>query len=773
MSPFRLLSPLVALTGAVLAQSPQPAGQLQPALPAAADMRVPVHTHPADPSYGTWAAGDTYKASFDGGMTFYPALGKGYPHNQPFGWTTASVKVGEQELLEPGRRPAMTHGDFRVEYAHGAVTEAYDVRGEGLEQSFVFAQRPAASGDLVITGALHSGLFVEPTPPAVTDLLFADANGNPILRYGKAVAVDANGDTFAVTTACADGRVTLRLAAADVARAAFPLVVDPLVAAQAEYYTGIATDLGDVAAASAGGGSINSLLMFTRFYSATDTDVSILMGNAALGQMVLCFSDLSASTAADHLRASYVAGTNRWLAVYQSLTLSSQVMQLQAVMLDWGVQTVTVATQPHFVVAGTHEWRPEVGGVIAGSSTEALVVYQQETGTTAFANTATSKVMGVRIDTTGNFPTWGSAFQVYGSASEDAERPSVNRMAEGGAAFSWFVVSQVYNNTISGDDWDLIGKRVDNTGAVAGQWVSSLGTVHKLGPVVDGRAGRYCVGYGTAGTSVGKVQDVLGTAICAERVDMPHGAASQTTAGDWPVQTLQSNQFRILEANTIAFDGLSRSHWQMGWRSSSTVPAIYTARLGYRGASIYGNELVAATGTSVPGVLTATFNDNNRASSTAFMTRTAAGACWLMRRIVTLPTLAGAPIQTFGCSPGATGWFGPSTRAEENQSIGGDLSGVRTISTPPGSLHLLVVGLSSTNFPVVDPAVGVGCTLLVPISGAGYLGTLPLAIGSNVEWPIALPEYLPAIDFYFQDWVYDTYNNVLRNTGSLQVSVTK
>ena len=136
---------LFLLTAAVAAQDPLTTpGQDRLGDPhATADYRAPVHTRvtgPDEPAYGLWAAGDGYKASFHDGMRFVPVLGRSYPHNQPFAWRTTSVQVGTRELLT-GAEPTLTHGDWRVEYAHGAVVEAYDVRRNGLEQSFVLAER--------------------------------------------------------------------------------------------------------------------------------------------------------------------------------------------------------------------------------------------------------------------------------------------------------------------------------------------------------------------------------------------------------------------------------------------------------------------------------------------------------------------------------------------------------------------------------------------------------------------------------------------------------
>ncbi|HEX5054529.1 MAG TPA: hypothetical protein VFZ65_22310 [Planctomycetota bacterium] len=50
----------------------------------------------------------------------------------PLRWQTESVRVGETDLL--GERPTVEHTDWRFEYRHDRVVEAYDVRGGGLAE---------------------------------------------------------------------------------------------------------------------------------------------------------------------------------------------------------------------------------------------------------------------------------------------------------------------------------------------------------------------------------------------------------------------------------------------------------------------------------------------------------------------------------------------------------------------------------------------------------------------------------------------------------------
>src|SRR5687768_12557974 len=195
----------------------------------AVDLLVPIHTAEADVGvpYGLWAAGSSYKVSFHDGATFVPVLGTAYPHNLPLAWRTQSVRVGELELVT--HVPRLTWRDTRAEYDLGGVAEAYDVRRDGLEQTFVLRERPPAAGDLVVRGAITTALHAVAVAAAHQALTFLDDAGLPIVTYGAATAVDARGVRQPMTTSFADGEVVLRLDAAWLAGATFPVVVDPLL----------------------------------------------------------------------------------------------------------------------------------------------------------------------------------------------------------------------------------------------------------------------------------------------------------------------------------------------------------------------------------------------------------------------------------------------------------------------------------------------------------------------------------------------------------------
>ena len=229
MSHVALPSVLAGLTSLLAAQG---AADLdvptdRTALPPAA---VPIHTQAPDDGvdYGLWAAGTTYKMSFHDGAVVVPYLGRDYPTNQSLRWRTLSATLGERELRTRAV-PQLSHEEWRAEYDHGGIVEAWELLPDGVEQTFVITRRPAAGGDLVIRGETLGPLTARARPAAHAPVDFLDAADNPILRYGSATAVDATGRRSPMTTAVTGNVLTLRLNGAWLAAAEFPVVVDPLL----------------------------------------------------------------------------------------------------------------------------------------------------------------------------------------------------------------------------------------------------------------------------------------------------------------------------------------------------------------------------------------------------------------------------------------------------------------------------------------------------------------------------------------------------------------
>src|SRR5262249_40678038 len=114
------------------------------------------------------------------------------------------------------------NGDV-VSYQRKGLVEAYEVRTEGLEQTFTFASLPAR-GEIALTMAVGTELEV-----TRQDGGFAFANGLGSFRYGAATAVDAHGSRLSLRTEYANGALTITVPQSFVAEAALPLVIDPMI----------------------------------------------------------------------------------------------------------------------------------------------------------------------------------------------------------------------------------------------------------------------------------------------------------------------------------------------------------------------------------------------------------------------------------------------------------------------------------------------------------------------------------------------------------------
>lgn len=139
---------------------------------------MPIHAAPTSAvpiagAPGCQAFGASFKAAFHDGFVFDPVLGSDYPANLPWRWTTESVTAGEVVLLAAGAPPEHAHTDWRYEYRWPDLTEAYEVRAEGVEQSFVFARAPRPAGDLVVRGRIDCRPGSARRPPGTPEELAA------------------------------------------------------------------------------------------------------------------------------------------------------------------------------------------------------------------------------------------------------------------------------------------------------------------------------------------------------------------------------------------------------------------------------------------------------------------------------------------------------------------------------------------------------------------------------------------------------------------------
>jgi hypothetical protein len=697
---------------------------------------------------GTWASGPNYKVSFHDGMVFYPLVGADLPH-QPLRWRTTSVHAGATELLAAGRAAsAPRFDDHRCEYDLGLVTERYDVRLDGLEQSFVIHQRPPA-GDLVIVGEVTTPLHLAANEPQHGPLALTLADGRAVLSYGAAVVVDADGTTTPITTASDGNRIVLRVAAETVAAASFPLVVDPLISNTVTAIAGTTDDI-DVLTETLTDPALNARrwIAFSYAFAAGDNDIrlwryaddftgaqevyrEITTWNATHGRLGL-------APAVDYIVMAYAIATggDSWVSVHRHHKT------------DFGLATNAVFVPQTSVDFG--DWRPDVGGRLEPTGSKVLITFQREDAAT-FANTDTSTVYACVYDPSISPATSGfvvQPFVVLSRPNADQERPVVNQSA---STNNWLVAFQEMNGAVQNDDWDITTVAVDANGTVTetGLAVAQAGgTEHKVTPEIAGAFGRYELTYGTRAFELPNPKP-LGTGaqrIYGQRLDWNHVSGT----GSLPHQGVQLHSVATnsLKNGGIAFDSISKSHWCAS--VANDLAATYRAfKLGFTGNVVEFAPIPLAANRT-PHAIAATFSVGSRSFPIVFSEEAGPGASLHYGTEMQYDQVLPPTLINFACGSGV--WGGLAATADRQQ-IGSQAMPLLLTNAPQNTVALLIVSTALGNVP--GGLIGApGCTLVPDIVSTAYVGMVTANIsGGEATVALDLPEFLTPMNVVLQ-WAY-------------------
>ncbi len=267
------------------------------------------HAVVRDEAGATWAIGRDYKAKVaPDGVTFTPALGLSAPSDRELRLQLSGV---ERDGTIVWSHDGMTAGELRTGESHvaidrGVFVERWDCRTGGLEQSFVFLDRPAGSGDLVVRCALTTTL--QPKTRDDGSLFFHDGAVGGV-TIGAVTGIDATGRTCRGGLGVHDGALELRLPAAFVDAASYPMTLDPLLATG--FLLGSATDNDDQIDAAYGNATDTTLVVWRRSYSQFNQDIygQQIAANGTLSGPLLVFTLSGGPDRAP--KVSYVRGRSR------------------------------------------------------------------------------------------------------------------------------------------------------------------------------------------------------------------------------------------------------------------------------------------------------------------------------------------------------------------------------------------------------------------------------------------------------------------------------
>lgn len=170
--------------------------------------------------------GDGYRVRFEAeGFEFTPVLEPAAAEAHAMAFRLESIGR-EGQTMAPSLGGVTPQFDgLRVEYDRGVAIERYDISVDGLEQSFVFRERPRGTGDLVVRGRVRTDLQVTPAGAG----LRLERPGVGSFTIGGVVGIDAAGERCDGRVRFVDGALELSLPAEFVERAALPLTLDPFI----------------------------------------------------------------------------------------------------------------------------------------------------------------------------------------------------------------------------------------------------------------------------------------------------------------------------------------------------------------------------------------------------------------------------------------------------------------------------------------------------------------------------------------------------------------
>lgn len=322
----------------------------------------------------TWGTGVAYKAHFGAAaVEFVPRFGAAAPRDFPVRYELAAI--GRGEALVPVGPAERSTGERRVDYVRPGLVERYDVRLDGLEQSFVLDTLPAGRGDLVVRGHLATELQVAPGAGGLQFTL----PGIGSCALGGVTAIDAAGRRCGGAMTFHDGFVDYVLPADFVAEAQLPLVVDPLFggtftvanAAVGEQNADVAYDLANNV----------YLVVYEYQYSATDTDIYAqrIDGNGALVGVPIVLEGSGANDTAPQV--ANVRSAGRFVAVWNRAITGEGDVQARTVEAATGLRGTILA-----VASGTDtQGAADLGGDATPTGDHAICVWRNDTASTVEA----------------------------------------------------------------------------------------------------------------------------------------------------------------------------------------------------------------------------------------------------------------------------------------------------------------------------------------------------------------------------------------------------
>ena len=353
--------------------------------------------------------GPTYLSRLeDGGLWYLPALGDAA--EEPCSWSFAVEALGRGDALSATvDRPTAQHDGLVARYVRRHCTETYEMRADGVKQSFVFETLPAGAGDLVVRGRVTTGL---PLSLVTATQLRYEIEGVGGVTVGSVVGIDADGRQVTGTLSAHGDVIEMTLPEAFVNEARLPLVLDPLIGSIVPFSSG--TDaLPDWATTST---TDTYLLVWRRRYSGGAYGIlgqrlsssGALIGNALTLRSLMPYGPGAGPQVANiNAEDGFVVVWGEDEAYYG----------FYCDVMACGVYSATGAVTPVVTVAGGphHQIEPTVAGDATNTDNDAICVWR---------DAYNGKIVGAQIElSAGSLTVFGTTDLLtgYGVRAEAAE----------------------------------------------------------------------------------------------------------------------------------------------------------------------------------------------------------------------------------------------------------------------------------------------------------------------------------------------------------------
>lgn len=764
-----LLMAAAALAGVLHAQGSSSSRPASEASWAQALLDVPLHRSPSaatELDAPLWAARARYKVALADGFELHPCLGADAPRSLPLAWRTRAVRVGAQ-TLERRAEPSVVHEKWSYALHHESWVERYDVLPAGLEQSWVFTELPLDGGDLRIEGAITTPLACATREALHQALVFVDAQGNPVLSYGAAIAFDALGRTTQVVTRFDGEQIVLELAGEWLRQATLPVTVDPLVGPVFVSVGGASGGYSsfELACQRESAGQ-TQFVAFTRAFSAQDHDAYAATFDQGFGNVNSVHVDLLANYSDKEATAVYVPGADRWIAAYQREFSNAQGdhAALRLWFHDREDSTLNSGLGLTYQPASAEALSlPDLGSSESSSWTRAILVCQRDAAGTR-SNSANSEILGLHIDAAARTITGSFLPGILPVGSSlDREEPAINQVTASG----WVIAWTEWDHLVAVEDWDLFGALLDANGDVvqSNRLDDAQGARHFREPRVAGDYGNYVVTY----TASPDRSTTAGVELRSRRFHWPSHANQATQVAPARTLTGPTSVFLPVRNGDVCYLTSTRSHWLATWtetRAGVQLPirsSAYAARLGGTGAIVESGVVLDDTSLSSASVACAfdpLMGRCNLVSGPASTTAPARGFHFEFH--------VQASVQPIGAG------CGPATIAGNGMHAGNYGYGISLSSAPANTAAALLISLAGTSFPL--DGLGMQGCLLAVMPGNALLASLSVATNANGYTRIHLP--LPDAPIFqgtfYAQWVYvNPGANALgvQTTAGLAVSV--